>query len=185
MNWTEALTRLQRMVAYDVEPTLSSAEVLDLLKDAQRADEDGNSFDSAPMWKAAYAYVVGDLVTPTTRNGHLYRVTATDGSSGTTEPVWPTTDDATVTADGVTYQEYGATSWAPTWDLNYAAMNGWEWKANKATNTNQFIQDSRGTASDYTYLNCRRQAEEYRKKIQVSVPVRGRNRSWMASQNPL
>jgi len=41
-------------------------------------------------WLASTAYALGALVKPTTYNGHKYECT-TAGTSGTTEPTWPTT----------------------------------------------------------------------------------------------
>jgi len=53
----------------------------------------------APMdarWVASTAYALGAYVRPTTPNGFRYECT-TAGTSGTTEPVWPTTLGSTVT----------------------------------------------------------------------------------------
>jgi len=41
----------------------------------------------ATTWVASTAYVVGDIVHPTVRNGHRYRCVVA-GTSGTTEPTW-------------------------------------------------------------------------------------------------
>jgi len=53
----------------------------------------------APTWTPSTAYTVGQFVIPTTYNTtgpkRLYRCT-TAGTSGTTEPTWPTTFGATV-----------------------------------------------------------------------------------------
>lgn len=57
-------------------------------------------------WQVSHAYGVGAFVTPTTRNGHVYVVTVA-GTSGGSQPTWPTTNDATVTNGGVTFQESG------------------------------------------------------------------------------
>jgi len=47
-------------------------------------------------WQASTAYSLGALVSPTTYNGHKYECT-TAGTSGTTEPTWPTVNGNTVT----------------------------------------------------------------------------------------
>ena len=52
------------------------------------------SYPSA--WAASTAYALGDFVEPTTHNGYKYECT-TAGTSGTTEPTWPTTPGNTVT----------------------------------------------------------------------------------------
>lgn len=57
-------------------------------------------------WAASHAYLAGEVVRPTTRNGHLYQVIVA-GTSGGSEPTWPTTSGGTVTNGGVTFQEFG------------------------------------------------------------------------------
>lgn len=59
-----------------------------------------NAFPAA--WKPATAYAVGAVVSPTVPNGWKYTCIDAIGdnpSSGTTEPVWPKTDGATVNED--------------------------------------------------------------------------------------
>jgi len=60
-----------------------------------------------PTWESLHIYVVGDVVTPTTGNLHIYRVT-TAGTSGATEPTWPLTAAGTVTNGNVVFTEHGA-----------------------------------------------------------------------------
>ena len=48
-----------------------------------------------PAWQSNTDYSLGTIVRPTTPNDHVYECT-TAGTSGTTEPVWPTTEGATV-----------------------------------------------------------------------------------------
>mgnify|MGYP000995852494 FL=1 len=54
--------------------------------------------NSQTAWQSSHAYSVGDLVRPTTGNGHGYRC-YTAGTSGGSEPTWSTTAGATV-SDG-------------------------------------------------------------------------------------
>lgn len=56
---------------------------------------------TAPAWAAITAYAAGVQRRPTTRNG--FRYTASAGTSGATEPTWPTTLDATVVDGTVTW----------------------------------------------------------------------------------
>ncbi|MCE5306379.1 MAG: phage tail protein, partial [Acidobacteriales bacterium] len=67
--------------------------------------EDPDDLDS---WDDATAYVVGDRILPTSPAGYCYRCT-TAGTSGGTEPTWPTVDGDTVTDNGVvwTCEDYG------------------------------------------------------------------------------
>lgn len=46
-------------------------------------------------WAGTTAYILGDLIGPTTANGHYYLCSRV-GTSGGTEPTFPTTDDQTV-----------------------------------------------------------------------------------------
>lgn len=48
-----------------------------------------------PEWDNATAYSLGDLAEPVTPNGFKYKIT-TAGTSGASEPTWPTTIGATV-----------------------------------------------------------------------------------------
>ncbi len=87
---------------------------------------------SAAAWQAETAYEVGDIVRPTTPNGHCYRCIVA-GTSGVTEPAdWPTVNGQNVTDGGVTWDEIGAgyvvvdadsVSWNPsTITARYAIM---------------------------------------------------------------
>lgn len=55
-------------------------------------------------WAASTAYASGDYVIPTTPNGRLYKCT-TAGTSGASEPTWPTTDGGTVNDGGAVWTE--------------------------------------------------------------------------------
>lgn len=59
---------------------------------------------AAQKWQASYAYALGSLSMPTVPNGYCYEVTVDNGSSGSTEPVWPTTIDATVNDGDLTWK---------------------------------------------------------------------------------
>jgi hypothetical protein len=41
-------------------------------------------------WQAAHAYVLNDLIVPTTANGHYYKATVAGTSAAVTEPTWVT-----------------------------------------------------------------------------------------------
>lgn len=53
-------------------------------------------------WQASTAYSLGDAVRPTTRNGYAYECTVA-GTSGGSEPTWPTTPGNTVVDGTVTW----------------------------------------------------------------------------------
>jgi hypothetical protein len=76
------------------------------LKPESPAEED------VAEWEASTSYNADAIVRPTVPNGHVYiasvDVEAGHGSSGTTEPTWPTDDDDTVTDNEVVWTENGA-----------------------------------------------------------------------------
>jgi len=53
-------------------------------------------------WVLSTAYALGDAARPVTRNGYVYEVT-TAGTSGASEPTWPTTPGNTVVDGTVTW----------------------------------------------------------------------------------
>lgn len=63
--------------------------------------------NSATAWAASTAYAVGDVVRPTVATGHCYRCIVA-GTSGATEPTWPTVNGQNVTDGTVTWDEIGA-----------------------------------------------------------------------------
>jgi len=72
-------------------------------------------------WATGKTYAAGDYVLSSDGNGRVYRVTA-GGSSGSTEPTWPTTTGTSITLNGVTYEDVGPLSDYVTY--NYAANGG-------------------------------------------------------------
>jgi hypothetical protein len=123
-----ARARLERMVQKDVAPTLSATEIDDLMLMARRNDADG--YAPYSTWAASTVYTVNAARVPSVNNGHYYTVT-TAGTSGATEPTWPTASAGTVVDGTVTWTERGAYLWTGTWDLRAAAAEGWRWKAAK------------------------------------------------------
>lgn len=77
-------------------------------------------FDSTTyaLWQSNKIYEVGDIVVPTTSNVHKYRVT-TAGTSGATEPTWPTGAASTVTNGTVVFTENGTDVIAATDQIVY------------------------------------------------------------------
>lgn len=60
---------------------------------------------TASGWVTTTAYALGDWVEPTTPNGFIYKATAA-GTSGASEPTWPTTVGGTVVDGTVTWTAY-------------------------------------------------------------------------------
>jgi hypothetical protein len=57
------------------------------------------------LWQISTAYSIGDLIHPPTTNGCIYECTVA-GTSGSTEPGWQTTQDATFTDGSVTWKTH-------------------------------------------------------------------------------
>ncbi len=130
MNTIEARLDLERMTAWNIAPALLSTDVDRLVVLAKRADIAGTEPDTYTEWIASTARALNDLRVPRARNGYVYRVTVA-GTSGATEPTWPTTIGATVVDGGVTWIAHATAPWAWTWNLRAAAAEGWRWKAAK------------------------------------------------------
>jgi hypothetical protein len=77
----------------------------------QSCESEGMSWLQAE-WQAAHSYSVGAVVAKVADNGHQYRCT-TAGTSGGSEPVWPTGHGATVADNGIVWTEdtYVADMW--------------------------------------------------------------------------
>jgi len=71
-----------------------------------------------PAWQASTAYTVGQTISPSSANGHIYQCTAA-GTSGATPPsTWPT-DGSDVTDGGVTWQDMGTQTTIDTATLSF------------------------------------------------------------------
>ena len=90
--------------------------------------QDGGTRWDPGKWKELTAYVVGDMVIPTTPNGNFYRCTGA-GISGTTEPTWPVKSTDPAAVDGVQwvrlleYLRLQIGSEGSTQDNNYGKYN--------------------------------------------------------------
>lgn len=62
--------------------------------------------DPRPAWAASTAYAAGAFVVPAPENTHVYKCT-TAGTSGATQPTWPTAAGGSVTDGTVTWAEVG------------------------------------------------------------------------------
>lgn len=76
-------------------------------------DQDGTvnvsgQFEPYPLWQASKAVALNAVYLPTTPNGRKYKVT-TAGTTGASEPTWPTTPGGTVTSGTAVFTEYGPT----------------------------------------------------------------------------
>lgn len=169
MDEATATTRLQAMTAWDSEPTLTSGQVTTLVATARRADSSRRWYADDTSWAATTAYTLATRRAPLTRNGHLYEV-STAGTSGASEPAWPTTSAGTVIDGTVHWTEVGG-SWTPTYDLNAAAAEGWRWKAAKVAGEFDFNTDQQDFSRSQKHAACLAMAEHYQKRVSGSIKV--------------
>lgn len=171
------------MVQDTVNPTLTSAEVDDLLLLARRTDAYGNApedtWQPSTIYQAAPASfgpldalpVNAQRVVPVTFNGHVYATTVA-GISGTVEPVWPITPSATIVDGTVTWQEAGAYLWSGTWSLAFAAATGWRWKAGKVSDQYTVGLGTGDTfAREQLMAHCLQMADRYGRSVVGSVQI--------------
>ncbi|HEY8818405.1 MAG TPA: hypothetical protein VIM25_06260 [Candidatus Limnocylindrales bacterium] len=159
------------MTAWNVVPALQSTDVDVLVVLARRGDDVYRWITDDTEWAALTAYVLDDRRAPITRNGHIYLVT-TAGTSGSSEPVWPTATSGTVTDGTVVWTEAGG-SWAPTYDLNAAAAEGWRWKAALVAGLFDFKTDQQDFSRSQMSDMCLAMAAMYAKRVTGSIRQRG------------
>jgi len=70
-----------------------------------------------PAWLASTAYNVGQIISPSTSNGHFYECTVA-GTSGNAPPTWPT-DGSTISDGTVTWKDMGTESTIATEALTF------------------------------------------------------------------
>lgn len=70
----------------------------------------------AALWTAATVIRKGETRRPVTANGHVYTCTTAGTTHATTEPTWPTTEDATVSDNTVV--------WTLDYDYQYSLTDG-------------------------------------------------------------
>jgi hypothetical protein len=140
-----ALAELRRLVQPDVTPALDDVELNAILDRVQRAT----------FWTLTTAFIFGAVVLPATQNGHRYACTQ-GGTSGATEPTWPTRDGATITDGTVTWQEAGS-DYENVFDIRAAAHEAWLMKEAKALEMFDFGDQKLSQIAD----RCREKAESF------------------------
>lgn len=154
--WSDAFAELVRKVEPDRAPALTkgdgaSPDPTKELDAVLLASVRGST------WIANTAYVYDQVVFPTVRNGHKYRV-LTPGTSGATQPTWP--DWGYVTDGTVELYEDGA-DFPNIYDVRRAAYEALDRKVKRKMTDNTYLQDGRATASSYDYLNLVRERDKY------------------------
>jgi hypothetical protein len=61
--------------------------------------------------------------------------------------------------------------WVATYDLNFAAAEGWRWKAGKAAASYAFTMDGDSPERSFLMIRCEKMAAAYARKVVTSVPI--------------
>lgn len=145
----EAKARLAFTLASTSEPTLSDADLVELLAESKLFE----------FWEASTAYVVGDVVQPTTPNGHRY-LCVYEGTTGASEPTWPEYREGQVSDGTAIFQELGPAN-LQQWDLRRAAHLGWLHKAAKVAADYTFSVDGQSFSRSHQYDHCLEMARRF------------------------
>jgi len=136
-----------------LDPVLTDAEVEAILTATVRG----------AAWAAGTAHAVGAVVLPTTATGRAYRV-VTGGTSGASEPTWPTASFAVVTSGTVTYQEAGPTD-GERYDVRRATWEAYQLKLAKIAGTAVNLSTPGGT------IALQQMSENLERRARRWVPV--------------
>jgi hypothetical protein len=164
----EGRARLERMVASATPPILSPAEIDDLMALARRPGPSGVDPDSEVGWFSGYIPVVGDFIVPTNRTGVRYLVTVSDGLAITTEPSWGV-PGAPVVIGGTTLVGQTDGAWVPSYDLYFAAAEGWRWKAGKISDVFDMSTDQQTFDRSQKVEHCMKMAAFYEQRAGSSI----------------
>lgn len=135
-----------------VSPTLDSDEVESILDDAKRVT----------VWTANTAYAYGDVILPTSRNGHSYRCiqAGTSEADSADEPDWPTLQQDQITEGAsdplLRWQEDGP-DFDNLYNVRAAIHAAWVMKAGKAA----ALYSSGVGETQQVYDHCFKMAEAY------------------------
>lgn len=138
------------------EPTLDSDDVESILNDAKRGT----------IWAVATAYVYGDVILPTVRNGHSYRCIVAGTSEALTadEPNWPTLQGEQITEGAsdplLTWQEDGP-DFVNLYNVRSAIHAAWMLKAGKAAGCVTVNIDGQMIAESDVIKHCLQMAEKF------------------------
>jgi hypothetical protein len=158
-DFSDAFSEVKRVVQPDLDPRLSYG-------DGQVPDPDSDldaiilASVKAALWESGASVKYGDVIVPTAGNGRRYRVTVA-GVLGSTEPTWPTSDYGSVTSGEVTLVEDGYFV-GSVYDVRKAIYAALDLKVQRSVNKDQYLQDSRGQASSFLYLNLVRERDKYK-----------------------
>jgi hypothetical protein len=144
----QADAELRFICPVSVDPTLGAEDISYILAKSV----------VGTVWAADTAFAYGAVIIPTeaNRNGHRYKCIM-PGTSGVTEPSWPTWDNSAV-GDGsvLQWQEDGAE--CDLWDRRALGWHGWNKKADNASCRFDFDVSGDGRKHSQVAEFCRKRA---------------------------
>ena len=186
MDEATARARLERLCAADQDPALTVSDIGDILSMARRPDLAGNiptNDADASTWAAATLITAGTVIRVDSDPARYWRALNT-GVTSATEPTWASLagylvggsspgyeqnrQPATTVDGSVTWADAGG-DWAPTWDMDAAAAEGWRTKAARAAGRFDFGEDGQQFSRSQVAAHCTAMAERYEKRAVGSV----------------
>ena len=133
-----------------------------------------DQFDRFASWAASTAYAVGDRIVPTTPNGRVYEARRA-GTSGTTEPDWPTAPwtqyQGWCYSDGASDPQLLWVDAGPAnverYDVRSAARQVWLIKASRVVGEIDAKDGSADVKLSQLRAHCLEQAEKFRPVVIV------------------
>jgi hypothetical protein len=154
---TSAIAKVKRNCQTQVEPIVDDDEL----------DEMADDYQLSGIWEADTVYSVGDVISPTERNGHLYRcvVAGTSAADAEDEPDWPVTSSSTV-LDGegspqLQWQENGADHGDQVFDIRGFSYDVWDLKAARAVVAVDQRTPGGGLSASQIYDHCVKQRDKF------------------------
>ena len=153
---TKARAQFRLYAQPDIQPVIDGAQIDLILEECK----------TASTWAVNTAYVLGDVILPTIRNGHQYicTVAGTSETDSADEPDWPTVTGGLVTEGAsdpiLTWVEYGPEP-VSIYDVRKAIHNAWMVKAGLASLSVDVSQQVGGLKASQVYEHCIKQAERF------------------------
>lgn len=152
MTEEEAVELVQSQAATDEWPQVDATKVLEFVRKNKRARE----------WAATTAFAFGEIVAPTVRMGHYFRVVV-GGTTGATEPPWSPYPRSYVYDGTVVLQEVGPDS-SEIYDTDRATSAVWGYKAG-------LIAGKYNVSADGQTLNRAQAYEHFKQQERDWAPV--------------
>lgn len=153
MRRSQALTRLKRMTAWENDPALTENELADLLDFARVPDMRGALPRDYDEVESGVEYAAGTTIVPAYADWTGYKYVCTTGGTTAGDGTWGPSG-GTVTDGDAVFEDAGAATWIPTYDLNLAAAEGWRWKKAASAGRITFTADGATFNRDQFLAHC-------------------------------